>query len=81
MNENKDQSAGNLQRAIQQEQDGRDAAAESKRDSKPPVQTGSRSQPIPPLPAQHLAKPGSASRFLPCPPSTWPSPAAKRKCH
>ena len=27
MNENKDQPAGNLQRAIQQELDGRDAAA------------------------------------------------------
>src|SRR5450830_1833889 len=58
MNENKDQSAGSLQRASQQEQDGRDAVAKSKRDSKPPVQTGSRDQPIPPLPAQHLAKPG-----------------------
>ncbi|PHV36147.1 short-chain dehydrogenase, partial [Janthinobacterium sp. BJB304] len=50
MNENKDQSAGNLQRAIQQEQDGRDAVAKGKQDSKPPVQTGSRSQPAPPLP-------------------------------
>ena len=58
MNENKDQSAGNLQRAIQQEQDGRDAVAKGKQDSKPPVQTGSRSQPAPPLPAQHLDKPG-----------------------
>ena len=58
MNENKDQSAGSLQRAIQQEQDGRDAVAKSKRDSKPPVQTGNRNQPAPPLPTQHLAKPG-----------------------
>ncbi|MDN2713384.1 SDR family oxidoreductase [Janthinobacterium sp. SUN120] len=58
MNENKDQSAGNLQRSIQQEQDGRDAARQDKRDSKSPVQTGSRSQPAPPLPAQHLDKPG-----------------------
>lgn len=62
MNENKDQSAGNLQRAIQQEQDQKDkqpdAARLGKRDSKPPVQTGSRSQPAPPLPAQHLDKPG-----------------------
>ncbi|MCC7681767.1 SDR family oxidoreductase [Janthinobacterium sp. FW305-128] len=58
MNENKDQSAGNLQRAIQQEQDGRDAVAKGKQDSKQPVQTGSRSQPGTPLPAQHLDKPG-----------------------
>ncbi|MEG0882025.1 MAG: SDR family NAD(P)-dependent oxidoreductase, partial [Janthinobacterium sp.] len=62
MNENKDPSAGNLQRSIQQEQDQKDkqpdAAKPGKRDSKPPVQTGSRSQPAPPLPAQHLDKPG-----------------------
>ena len=58
MNENKDQSAGNLQRAVQQEQDGRDGAATGKRDSKSPVQTGQRGQPAPPLPAQHLDKPG-----------------------
>ncbi|PKV44760.1 MULTISPECIES: SDR family oxidoreductase [unclassified Janthinobacterium] len=58
MNENKDQSAGNLQRRIQQEQDGRDAAKPTEQKSKSPVQTGSRSQPVPPLPAQHLAKPG-----------------------
>ncbi|MED5613430.1 SDR family oxidoreductase [Janthinobacterium sp. P210005] len=63
MNENKDQSAGNLQRSIQQEQDGRDAAKADKRDSKPPVQTGSRSQPAPPLPAQHLDKPGSEAQM------------------
>lgn len=62
MNENKDQSAGNLQRTIQQEQDqrdaGKDANKDSKKDSKQPVQTGSRSQPGAPLPAQHLTKPG-----------------------
>ncbi|AQR70180.1 short-chain dehydrogenase [Janthinobacterium sp. LM6] len=63
MNENKDQSAGNLQRAIQQEQDGRDAAKPDKRDSQPPVQTGSRSQPAPPLPAQHLDKPASEAQM------------------
>ncbi|MDO8071980.1 SDR family oxidoreductase [Janthinobacterium sp. SUN176] len=63
MNENKDQSAGNLQRSIQQEQDGRDAARQDKRDSKSPVQTGSRSQPAPPLPAQHLDKPGSETQM------------------
>lgn len=67
MNENKDQSAGNLQRSMQQEQDQKDkqpdAAKPGKRDSKFPVQTGSRSQPAPPLPAQHLDKPGSEAQM------------------
>ncbi|MDO8065755.1 SDR family oxidoreductase [Janthinobacterium sp. SUN206] len=67
MNENKDQSAGNLQRSIQQEQDSRDAARQDKRDSKSPVQTGSRSHPAPPLPAQHLDKPGSEAQMQPKP--------------
>ncbi|KKO63157.1 General stress protein 39 [Janthinobacterium sp. KBS0711] len=61
MNENKDQSAGNLQRSIQQEQDQDDKqrdAAKSGKESKQPVQTGHGSQPVPPLPAQHLDKPG-----------------------
>lgn len=58
MNENKDQSAGNLQRSIQQEQDQRDTAKPAEQKSQPPVQTGHRSQPAPPLPAQHLDKPG-----------------------
>ncbi|PMQ17457.1 SDR family oxidoreductase [Janthinobacterium sp. AD80] len=58
MNENKDQSAGNLQRSIQQEQDQRDAAKPDKQQSQQPVQTGNRSQPGTPLPAQHLDKPG-----------------------
>ncbi|UQV43299.1 SDR family oxidoreductase [Janthinobacterium lividum] len=61
MNENKDQSAGNLQRSIQQEQDQEDKqhdAAKPDKESKQPVQTGNRNQPAPPLPAQHLDKPG-----------------------
>ena len=62
MNENKDQSAGNLQRTIQQEQDGRDAAKPGT-ESRQPVQAGSRSQPVPPLPAQHLTKPGSEAQM------------------
>ena len=57
-NENKDQTTGNLQRAVQQEQDGRDAAGTARRESKQPVQTAGRSQPGTPLPAQHLDKPG-----------------------
>ena len=66
MNENKDQSAGNLQRTIQQEQDQDDKlhdAAKAGKESKQPVQTGHRSQPVPPLPAQHLAKPGSEAQM------------------
>lgn len=64
MNENKDQSAGSLQRAVQQEQDDkqRDAAKPGK-ESESPVQTGHRSQPAPPLPAQHLAKPSSEAQM------------------
>ena len=61
MNENKDQSAGNLQRTIQHEQDQHDRqrdAAKPGKESKQPVQTGRDSQPVPPLPAQHLDKPG-----------------------
>ncbi|MGK5080580.1 SDR family oxidoreductase [Janthinobacterium sp. HLX7-2] len=58
INENKDQSAGNLQRSIQHEQDQRDAGQRAKQENLQPVQTGSRSQPGGPLPAQHLAKPG-----------------------
>lgn len=66
MNENKDQSAGNLQRTIQQEQEQDDKlhdAAKSGKESESAVQTGSRSQPAPPLPAQHLSKPGSEAQM------------------
>ncbi len=62
MNENKDQSAGNLQRSIQRGQDQqdrqRDAAMPAEQKSRQPVQTSARSQPGTPLPAQHLDKPG-----------------------
>ncbi|RYE98174.1 MAG: short-chain dehydrogenase, partial [Oxalobacteraceae bacterium] len=44
------------QRAIQQEQDARDAK-KNESESKEAVQTGV-DQPAPPMPAQHLAKPG-----------------------
>lgn len=48
------------QRKIQREQNAKDArkSAKSSGKSKPAVQTGSKKQPAPPLPAQHLAKPG-----------------------
>lgn len=58
-------SAGNLQRAVQQEQDQRDqqeskqGSDKSKKEaSRKAVQTGHHDQPAPPLPTQHLAKPG-----------------------
>ena len=63
MSDNLNQSAGNLQRGIQQEQDARDAARPASEESKEAVQTGQRSQPGPPLPAQHLDKPGSEARM------------------
>jgi NAD(P)-dependent dehydrogenase (short-subunit alcohol dehydrogenase family) len=45
------------QRAIQARQDHQDSQAPSPPDDKP-VQAGARRQPAPPLPAQHLPKPG-----------------------
>ena len=45
------------QRAIQSRQDQKDAAGE-KEDSKEPVQTGRQDKPVPPMPQQHLVKPG-----------------------
>ncbi len=50
-------SVANEQREIQKEQDQRDAGA-SKQDSRGPLQTGTTDQPAPPLPRQHLEKPG-----------------------
>lgn len=50
--------AGNQQRAIQQQQDGRDAERGEAKPGKAPVQTGAADYPAPPLPTQHLAKPG-----------------------
>ena len=51
MSDNLNQSAGNLQRSIQQEQDGRDAAKPDTPETKEAVQTGNRSQPGTPLPS------------------------------
>jgi NAD(P)-dependent dehydrogenase (short-subunit alcohol dehydrogenase family) len=47
----------NTQKAIQSRQDQKDAS-ESKQESKAPVQTSEVKQPVPPMPQQHLAKPG-----------------------
>jgi NAD(P)-dependent dehydrogenase (short-subunit alcohol dehydrogenase family) len=47
----------NTQKAIQSRQDQKDAS-ESKQESKEPAQTSEVKQPVPPMPQQHLAKPG-----------------------
>ena len=56
------QAVVDKQRSIQQQQDGKDAAKSEKdvdaESKKPHVQTGLTQQPEPPLPAQHLEKPG-----------------------
>ena len=56
------QAVVDKQRSIQQQQDGKDAATSEKdggaESKKPPVQAGLTHQPEPPLPAQHLEKPG-----------------------
>lgn len=60
--ENKAASAGSMQREIQQQQDRKDQMQSQSQgqsaESKEAVQTGHTDQPAPPLPAQHLEKPG-----------------------
>ncbi|MBG6076071.1 SDR family oxidoreductase [Polaromonas sp. CG_9.11] len=60
--ENGAKAVGEKQRSIQQQQDGKDAAKSKKASGsetkKQPVQAGPSRQPAPPLPAQHLEKPG-----------------------
>jgi NAD(P)-dependent dehydrogenase (short-subunit alcohol dehydrogenase family) len=41
--------------------------APAKKEAKPPVQAGTRDQPVPPLPKQHLAKPGNEHELTPRP--------------
>ncbi|MDB5939763.1 MAG: short-chain dehydrogenase/reductase, partial [Polaromonas sp.] len=56
------QAVVDKQRSIQQQQDSKDAAKSEKsggaESSEQPVQAGLNEQPVPPLPAQHLEKPG-----------------------
>ncbi|MES2260226.1 MAG: SDR family oxidoreductase [Pseudomonadota bacterium] len=62
--ENKAQgSAASMQRAVQQEQDRRDQAQGPRQDSKAAAQTGMQDYPAPPLPKQHLEKPGSEAEM------------------
>lgn len=56
------ESVANQQRAIQSRQDQKDAQGE-KPESKDPVQAGPTEQPVPPLPRQHLVKPGIESEM------------------
>lgn len=51
------EGAADKQRAIQSRQDQKDAAGQ-KEESKEPVQTGKQQKPVPPMPEQHLVKPG-----------------------
>lgn len=61
-------SAEERQRRIQQETDSRDQQKPKKQESgSQPVQAGTRKQPEPPMPAQHLVKPGLESDMEPRP--------------
>lgn len=51
------EAAADKQRAIQSRQDQKDAAG-AKEESQEPVQTGKQQKPVPPMPEQHLVKPG-----------------------
>jgi NAD(P)-dependent dehydrogenase (short-subunit alcohol dehydrogenase family) len=53
------ESAASMQRAVQREQDRRDRTQNRQGEREAPVQTGHYDQPVPPLPRQHLEKPGS----------------------
>ncbi|UMR28949.1 SDR family oxidoreductase [Massilia sp. MB5] len=50
--------AGNQQRGIQHQQDARDQAGSGRQQPRGPVQAGDHDFPAPPLPQQHLEKPG-----------------------
>jgi NAD(P)-dependent dehydrogenase (short-subunit alcohol dehydrogenase family) len=56
------EAVANEQRAIQSRQDQHDAGG-IKQESKEAVQTGATTQPAPPLPGQHLSKPGLESQM------------------
>lgn len=56
------ETVANQQREIQSKQDKKDAQGE-KPESKEPVQAGPSEQPAPPLPKQHLVKPGIESEM------------------
>ena len=56
------EAVANLQKAIQSRQDQKDGEGQQP-ESRDPVQTGPTAQPAPPLPRQHLAKPGFESEM------------------
>jgi len=56
--ENKAENTGNLQREIQQQQDQKDQAKGKQEEKKEAMQAGTHEFPTPPLPDQHLDKPG-----------------------
>jgi NAD(P)-dependent dehydrogenase (short-subunit alcohol dehydrogenase family) len=53
----------NQQRAIQSRQDQRDAGGGNQQKSEGGIQTSSVTQPVPPMPQQHLSKPGHESQM------------------
>jgi NAD(P)-dependent dehydrogenase (short-subunit alcohol dehydrogenase family) len=55
--------AGSEQRTVQQQQDQRDASAPKSGEKKEPAQAGKHDYPAPPLPGQHLEKPGLEHRM------------------
>jgi NAD(P)-dependent dehydrogenase (short-subunit alcohol dehydrogenase family) len=52
------ENTGNLQRDVQQQQDQKDQAKGKQGEKKEPMQAGTHEFPAPPLPQQHLQKPG-----------------------
>lgn len=56
-------AAGDMQRAVQDQQDQQDQQDTHQEENKEPVQTGNRDYPAPPLPAQHLEKPGTEAEM------------------
>ena len=52
------ENTGNLQREIQQQQDQKDQAKGKQEEKKEAMQAGTHAFPTPPLPSQHLDKPG-----------------------
>jgi len=56
-------AAGDMQRAVQDQQDRQHQQDTHQEENKEPVQTGNRDYPTPPLPAQHLEKPGTEAEM------------------
>ncbi|MBB3118166.1 SDR family oxidoreductase [Pseudoduganella violacea] len=73
--------AGNQQRDIQRQQDGRDQAGNGQQQQRAPVQAGHHDFPAPPLPQQHLEKPGIEAGMALKPQFQAPSYCGSGKLH